>query len=397
MSTIDLARSVGLRVQLTLFDWWQSYTDWVGSDRWSTAVLSKLHNSREVAFIEVQNEINPSNTTAMKWARHELVHVQSEAGSIPVTISVNDSGASGSERLSQLKVGLGTAQPTFYDVHFYNPYGEALTELRDDLAIASPLPLFIGETGYPSSESIKGSGGSLKSTLGEDFQDLYLRGVEWAVQALGLPIAAPWIYQDFTQHAIPRHGKVNRSEYSYGLFRDDGTEKPAGVSIRTLFKTGAVSRSFNNGFEIGAGGEPADWMRIGQALGSLSWDPTTSHQGDASVRLSHTSGTATLTPSFVVVPVIGILQTGEIFTLTAWTMGRDVSGLNRVAIGWFNSQGKFLFQSTSHSIRSGSFSWRRASVSAAAPLGAAFPELILESSNNAGTVWFDDVTFASAT
>jgi peptidoglycan/xylan/chitin deacetylase (PgdA/CDA1 family) len=54
---IDLAARHGLRVQLTLFDWWHDYADVAGSRRWAAALLSRYVGDERIAFVELQNEI----------------------------------------------------------------------------------------------------------------------------------------------------------------------------------------------------------------------------------------------------------------------------------------------------------------------------------------------------
>ena len=61
---VDLAARHGLRVELTLFDWWHDYSDVAGSRRWAAAVLSPYAGDARIAFVELQNEIRPQDSGA---------------------------------------------------------------------------------------------------------------------------------------------------------------------------------------------------------------------------------------------------------------------------------------------------------------------------------------------
>ena len=124
-TVVDLASARGLRVQLTLFDWWSGYPDFGGGDTWTRAVLDRFRDDPRIAFCELKNEINPYDTNAMAWLRHELPTARAALGSIPVTVSV--SGNSPAASLMQLKSELGGQRPDFYDIHYYGAAGAAFT------------------------------------------------------------------------------------------------------------------------------------------------------------------------------------------------------------------------------------------------------------------------------
>ena len=58
---LTLAAQDGLHVQLTLFDWWDAYSDVADSDAWAESLLSGLQNDPQIAFIELKNEIDPTD------------------------------------------------------------------------------------------------------------------------------------------------------------------------------------------------------------------------------------------------------------------------------------------------------------------------------------------------
>ncbi len=67
-TVIELAQARGLYVQLTLFDWFADYGDVPRSLTWLRSLLAPYHSDPEIAFIDLQNEINTSDPRAMRWA-----------------------------------------------------------------------------------------------------------------------------------------------------------------------------------------------------------------------------------------------------------------------------------------------------------------------------------------
>ena len=58
---MSLAGAQGLHVELTLFDWWSSYAEISTSEAWLSSLLWGYANDPQIAFIELQNEIDPTN------------------------------------------------------------------------------------------------------------------------------------------------------------------------------------------------------------------------------------------------------------------------------------------------------------------------------------------------
>ena len=381
---VSLAASHGLRVQLTLFDWWNAYGDLAGSDAWSAAVLAPYHDDRRIAFVELQNEINTAGPAGLVWARHELPVVKAEAGTVPVTVSVFGLGA-----LRTLKTGLAATPPDFYDLHYYDGPGPALATFRAAAAIVAPAPLFIGETGYSTTQ------GPVSGTAGaEAAQAAYLRAVEWAARAAGLPLAGVWTLNDFAPAAMPSAVADPGKQGGFGLYRTDGTPKPAAAAVAALFGAGTIDTSMNGGFEEGSGIDPSAWQRFRPDEGQFLWDHSVAHSGQSSVQLSATTGDSAGTAGWFTTPITTISSPGGSFTATAWAKGAAATGFNRVAIAWFSASNTYLGQAESPGLPAGTTGWSQLGVTARAPAGAAYAEVHLKSSHNRGAVWFDDVTFA---
>jgi len=225
---INMANAHGLRVWLTLFDNWKSYGDINGSKTWANHILAPFRGDQRIQAVELQNEIDPSNYFAVYWARQMIPSLRSSGGGIPVTISSLASTAN----LKKLKDALGYVQPDFYSFHYYGSESNAMGLLKEAQYAAYPHPLFIGETGMPSGTN---AAGSPPDPAEEAAQAHYLSTVESATESLGLPPAAPWIYQDFAAGSLVSTSAL--AEYHYGLFRDDGSPKPVATWLQGYFQT----------------------------------------------------------------------------------------------------------------------------------------------------------------
>ena len=387
-AAVASAQSHGLKVQLTLFDEWGGYAELAASSSWAAAVLGPYRNDPEISFIELRNEVDPTDADVMHWVRSELPVVKDLAGSVPVTVSVT--GPDTPTVLTALKTALGPVQPDFYDIHYYGNPSDAYAELAEDKAIASPSPLFVGEVGM-STAPVPGQ----TEALTESAQDMFLRSVEWATEALGLPDAAPWMLQDLAPGAHPSEGQIASNQSHYGLLRLDGSEKPAAVGMAQFFSTGVVGTQFNGSFAEESGGQPLDWARYDATQGTLTWDSQVSHSGAGSVSLSNTSGSPGAVPAYETSPIIVPTHPGQIFRATGWAMGSAATGSNRIAISWFDADRVYLGDTESAHLPSGTTPWTQLTVTSTVPPGAAYEEVHLKSSYNTGTVWFDDVTFAA--
>jgi hypothetical protein len=388
-AVVGMAAAHGLRVQLTLFDWWSDYADTRGSDSWAAAILTPFRNDSRIAFCELKNEIDVGDIRALSWAGHELPEIRAALGSIPVTVSV--SADSPREALNLLRARLRGAQPDFYDVHYYGPAGAAYVQLSAARAAVAPVPLLVGETGASSQAA--------QSPSGEAFQDLYVRSVEWAAQRAGLPDAAPWMYTDLVPAAVPSGAAVPAAQLYFGLIRANGSAKPVAGSVRTLFSGGAVPTGFGNAFASGHSGVPDGWRATAQngtaGTGQFAWDSAVGHDAPGSARLGDTPASADPVSAFFATPVVQPTRGGETFRLTAWAKGRAATGSNRVAISWFTGDGSFVGESDSPALPLRALTWSALSVTADTPPGAAYAQVRLQSEGNRGTVWFDDVSFTA--
>jgi hypothetical protein len=390
---IDLASTHGLRVQLTLFDGFHDWSSIAASKTWLQSVLAPYANDARIAFVELRNELNPTDDAAVSWASQLLRYAHSIAPALPMTISTSDEGDTiSSIRLIKSKLG---SSLDFLDFHYYGKAARAATVFKQSKAVAAGMPLYIGETGFstdPEGTPVTGLPTGVASE--EAYQDLYFRTVAAAAKRVGLPTPGIWVYSDFTSAGIPG-GDVS-NQYHFGLYRTDGEAKPVTASIAADFLHGSLSCSFNNGFESGVeNGLPADWQIAFGGFAQFARDATVAHSGTASARISNSSVTGTAQPSFFITPPMGVIP-GDEYDVSAWARGASASGINRIELAWVDANENWLRTDSSQRLPGGTSPWTKLVVQAVAPPGAAYVEIHLESRQNPGTVWFDDVSFDPA-
>lgn len=395
-SVISTAESYGLRVEITMFDGFDSYTDVAGSEQWAEAILAPYAGDPNIAYIDLRNEINREPSSALAWAQQMIPFTRDLMRGVPLTASVTIN--EGNQNLQSVLDGLGSVRPDFYDVHYYAQDGQAYARLRDVQRLVAPAPVFVGETGYstrPDNASVPGLPQGAASE--EAYQEYYLRSVNYAASVLGIPTPAPWILDDFAPGAWP-----GIQDPDNGLFRTDGSPKPVVGSETSFFGTGAISTDFNQGFERGMSVqglmEPQLWREYQPSgvTATFAQDQSVAHSGDASASISQTGGTGWGCASLYLVPISDMVA-GTTYTAGVYARGAALTGSNYLSLSWFDADGTYLSESTSSNLPAGDSGWAQLSVSAQPPANAAFVQLHLKSCMNQGTVWWDDVSLSPVT
>ncbi|MGP8207452.1 MAG: cellulase family glycosylhydrolase, partial [Acidimicrobiales bacterium] len=277
---LQSAENDGLYVQLTLFDWFANYGDTPDSTTWLESFLAPYANDPEIAFIDLQNEIDTSNTQAMTWARAIMQSAKEIAGTIPLTFSI--SSPEDVTGVQALKTALGNEAPSFYDFHYYGLPGDAASVLAAIKSAVAPAPLFVGEAGM----STYSADGPADEAVLASQEASYYAAVENATASLGLPPAAPWMLNDLVSSGVPYPQSQYPAQWYYGLYTTNGTPKPAAAVVQNFFSTGSEPLLLNAGFEQGANGVPTGWAPTGPSTGTLSWASGTDHSGSYSVEIS---------------------------------------------------------------------------------------------------------------
>ncbi|HEY0000773.1 MAG TPA: glycosyl hydrolase [Actinoplanes sp.] len=375
---VDLAAARGMTVKFTLFDWWGGYADVAGSRAWATAILQPYATDPRVIAVELQNELDPANASAMAWAKAVLPAVRSAVPTIPLTVST--SGTAGIAGLAKIKAALSL---DYFDFHFYGNSERSLATIRQAQAAVAPGPMVIGETGL----------NTLQNTEGE--QAAFLARVFQAAAAAGVRSVAPWTLTDFAAGAIPASNVAKLpAQYSYGLFRTDGTAKPAAAVVKASFTGTALPAGLmDNGFEAAAGQTP--WRAYLTELGLAVKTQTAARTGTWSIRFTNTGKQASGSPAYRVAPITPV-QAGQKWHAEVWARGAAATGTTQIALSWFAVDDTWLGGASSAALRSGTTNWTKLSVDEVAPAGAASLQIHLKSGANTGSVWFDDVATSPA-
>ncbi len=397
---VDLAAANGLGVQLTLFDWFGQYADIEGSRQWASAILLPYAGDPRVAVVEVKNEIDPSDPTALAWAHAMIPFLQQLLENrTPVTISVAGF-ATQVQALAHLVAGLGSSRPDFYSIHMFGGSGnEAYWDIAAAKQIAAPVPIWIGETGYPTTTTSSPYPGlPLTPSAQEAAQGHYLKTLAVAADENGLPPIGIWTLYDFQPGAIPSPTPSSppapADEYHFGLYHTTGTPKTAAAVVRQLFASPTPPRTFDNGFEqavTNAAGRafPAEWSGGAFPNGQLTVDRTVFHSGHASAELRSTDGLPTRGSLYTT--VVDDTPTASSVEASVWVRSQSAGARIGLALVWHLRSG--YTKSSATGLAASGSGWTRLRLDAKRPATALWARIYLEVADSPGRVWFDDVRF----
>ena len=378
---VSLADAHSMTVKLTLFDWWNGYSDVAGSTAWATSVLKPYKDDKRVIAVEIKNEFDPADAAGVAWAKKIVPAIRAVTPAIPLTFSVDgDAGATG---MAKIKAALGATTLDYYDFHFYGNSERALAIIRQAQATVAPTPVVIGEVGL----------NTLQNTEGE--QAAFLARVFEGAKIAGVGSIAPWTLNDFTANAIPT-SDVSRTpaQYSYGLYRTDGTAKPAAAVVRAEWTGSALPTDLlDQSFEAAAGKTP--WRAYLPDLGVAVKTQAVARTGKWSLSFANTGKTTSGAPSMRVSPITPV-QPGKKWHGEVWARGNAATGTTQISLSWFDINDKWLGGVSSAALPVGTTSWIKLVVDGIAPAGSASMQVHLKSGDNKGTIWFDDVTLASS-
>jgi hypothetical protein len=388
---VGIAASQGLEVELTLFDWFHpgGFGDIADSEQWVAALITPYAGDSRISFVELKNEIDPNDPAALAWARQMIPYVRSAlGGSTPVTISV--AGADQVGGLRALKAALADAEPDFYSLHYYGGSGEqAYWTLAQAQAVVAPQPLFVGETGYPTSTRVSGYSDLPPSRQAQEAaQAHFLKTVAYAARELGLPPPGIWTLDDFLPGGIPDAPQApkNPAEYHFGLFHADGTPKPAAAVVRSIFG-GTPSTGFDQGFEEPGG----EWSAFGAPNAELARVDEQPHTGTGDEVVRSLGGRADGT--LFAAPIASTPPPGATGAqVSVWVRIRSRGARVHLRLEWLGDADAELATQQSPLPGPGA-GWKQLSVNGTPPAGARSVRIELVVGNSPGSVWFDDVGF----
>ena len=390
------AAAAHMKVGLSLFDRFQDYDDHDGSRTWIRAILAPYADDPRISFVEVHNEINPADGHARSWFAAMIAAARKAAPRVPIVASVP--GSSGVAGLKKLANALATAPPDAYSLHYYRDPSYLVTTLRRAEKAVAPVRLVLGEVGYSTAADNPSTPGTPATAWAQQAQQsLVLRAAFDATRRLALPPPGIWTLFDLRRTAIPPAiAARNRSgQQAYGVLHANGRPKPAAAAVRAFLRYNAISTDINADFTRGGmtrtGPQPTDWRSFDASEGSLLWDPSVGHDAPGSVRLARTTGSRGRVPSYYQRLWSVEIRRHQSYLLSAWARGKGIVGNDRIAVSWFDADGRYLKQKESQPLPTGDPGWTQLVVKVSPPPGAAALEVHLKSSHEAGTVWFDDV------
>ncbi len=378
---VDMAAARGMTVKFTLFDWWDAYEDVDDSVAWTKTVLTRYKDDKRVIAFELQNEFNANDAKAVAWAKKLVPAMRTSFPTMPLTFSVD--GVAGSAGMAKIRSVLAATPIDYYDFHFYGNSERALANIKRAQAAVAPTPIVIGEVGL----------NTLQNTEGE--QAAFLARVFEAAEAAGVNSVAPWTLNDFAQGAIPSSA-VSRmpAQYSYGLYRTNGSAKPAAAVVKAGWNNTAMPASvMDPSFEAGVGLTP--WRAYLPELGLAVKTQSMARTGKWSVSMTNTGKTASGSPSFRVAPIMPV-KASQKWHGEVWARGNAATGSTQIALSWFDINDKWLGGANSAGLPAGTTGWTKLSVDGVAPAGSVSMQVHLKSGENTGTVWFDDAVITGS-
>ena len=379
-SAISLASAHGLRVQLSLYDHWGGYTDLGGSRAWTTALLTPYASDPRIALIEVRNEVDPADTAAMTWVRGQITLIHTLVPKTPVTVST--AGSLGVGGLTSLKAALAPVAPDLFDFHYYGQAQLAYSTFQAALAAAAPAPLFIGETGF---SSYTAGTDATSISIADAIQADWYRVVEYAAKASGLAGGAPWTLYDFGGNGVS--SSASPQQYHYGLYRVDGTAKPAAAVVAAAFGGTLTAGPTNGDFRTLVAGIFPDAWTMWMPTGVLSVAAGAGVDGDNALSFAQTQQQAGGVTSWYTVPT-QVVRAGQTWRVSVQARGVAATGLNDLTLGWYDAANNWLGNASSDALPTGTTGWQTLSVTATPPARAVAVRIYLRSSGNSGTVYY---------
>ena len=406
---VHVAASDGLSVQLTLFDtetFWdpssqttRKYADYPGLTKtWLSSLLAPYRTDPHVALAEVENEMNPYDPAQMAWARQVLGWLPGMLPGVPRTASTW--GSSDGSREAALIDALGAGLDVL-DGHLYGTPGENAAVLQTMQARALGRPIIVGEAGANS--------GTARSVGGDEAQAKAYSLLLEVTHAYGIADFAPWTLDDLTPAGTPSW-LTPADQAFYGLFRTDGSAKPAASVVKAMFGqlTGtlpplnfASPGNMDGGFENENTGPTAgltlgSWQEYLPSLaGILATADGQGIAGSRAAEVGHTGtspdGVASLFQRFVAPrPGTPVQASAQVHLVSA-------TGCSAMSLAWFSGD-SYLGNVTAPCADNARSGWQPISLTAPVPNGVTEFQLYLQSAGNAGVAFFDNttVTFSPA-
>jgi hypothetical protein len=391
-SALQLIADHGLQAHVTLFDCWWSWAEIEPSRSWLAALVTPHRADPRIALWELQNEADLSQEVVRDWVAALFPYLKQLAGGTPCTVSVNDV-----EWLADVQALTAPHPPDVYSLHWYpsSPLSWT-TPISATLARAREL---VG-----SGELLVGEFGSDTYRLSATAQaDLY-RDLLYTAHRGGVSHFGAWTLYDFppgTQQCAA--DPAPPPELHFGLYRLDGSPKPAAVILSAAFHGDFPSHSspavvHNTSFEElnPDSGRLEDWCPWDERWSGADWfvqDCTTAHAGHCSVQVR---GVPTMTVGLYQCPGLPI-EPGRRYSLEGYTQAQNLDGWARLTLAWFDCDERWLAQDAFSNLLTDTQTsrWTRLSIDRVTPPAAACYYQVyaqVDSSDPQTVIWFDDLT-----
>jgi hypothetical protein len=389
-----------LRAHVNLFDCWWSWPEIVDSRAWMAKMVGPYRDDPRIALWELQNEVplydekGQKNQAVHDWVRALFPDLKQLAGSTPCTVSVSHV-----EWLQDIKTLTGSTPPDLYSLHWYPD--SLLTWTATLTATLQRAQELVG-----GDRLLLGEFGAETSTFTEDTQaDLY-RDVLYYAHQQGIVHLGQWTLYDFPEGTAQCDPATPAScaERHFGIYRLDGSPKPAAQVLRDAFhgrfpSSPGPALVHNPSFEEwdSCAGRLRNWFPWDERWTEEYWfeqDCTEAHTGVCSVRVG---GVPTMTVGLYNGPALSLdLAPGKRYSLEGYARAHRLDGEAWIAFSWFDASGAWLNRDSRSNPISGTIAeWTRLYIDGVEPPpGAAYVQVFAQvgPASSGARVWFDGVT-----
>jgi hypothetical protein len=386
----------GLKAHVNLFDCWGQWDEVDKSKTWLMAIVAPHRDDPRIALWELKNEVifdlsKPEYQMTRDWVQALFPLLKAQVGNTPVTVSVYDV-----EWLDDVKDLTGATPPDIYSLHWYPDNLYSWTDAfpaKIDRArqLIGQADLLIGEFGL----STYAYSDALQADLTRD--------VLYYADQKGITNLGFWTLNDFPANTLICCVIPKDEQWYYGLYRTDGTQKPAASILQAAFQGNPPSspsprRILNPSFEDLSpySGYLDNWWPWDGNWTGQHWEVqncTIAHSGSCSAKLHGSSG---VDVGLHKSPPALIIDPEQHYSLEGWVRTENLGGPACIAFSWFDDQNDWIDgeDATSCVTDPNLTEWTRITINnATPPPDAIYAEVFVKmfSNNSDSHVWFDDV------
>ena len=388
---LALIAAHGLKAHVTLFDCWWSWPEIADSRTWLAALSSRIETTRELPSGNFKTRSSWTIQPSERGFKSLLPYLKQQAGTTPITVSVGNV-----EWLDDVRDLSGATPPDIYSLHWYPsefwwtpPFPSVLYLARQLLGSAD---LLVGEFGYNT------------YTLSETSQANLYHDVLYYTAQKGIHDLSAWTLNDFPTGTAQCAGNVpSAAEWHFGLYRLDGSPKPATVVLKASFQghdpiDPAATYVINEFFEtanlyLEKVENWRSWDQNWSGNQTFVQDCTLAHTGRCSAKVH---GFPNLVNGLYSLPILTV-ELGQSWTLQGYLRTQNLQGWAKIVLSWFDSNQRWLDQDTSSQLITtiDLEEWTKVAMGPTAPPPeAAFVQVFAQvyTTDPATYVWFDDIT-----